>query len=210
MRHTWSTCRLTIARPPWTGCRRFPNLIVCRTFSKMYGLAGMRVGYAISHPELAELLNRVRQPFNVNGLAQVAALAALDAHDHVLRSQEANRRGLAQLRTGMTKFGWSVPPSAGNFVLADTGGSAASWYEGLLRAGIIVRPMASYGLAPASAGHGGSARAERPAPAGFGPAPAARRWRVMEHVSQRFRCSPRLAWRASFRFQATSRCHIGR
>ena len=124
----------------------FPNLIVCRTFSKMYGLAGLRVGYAISHPDLAELLNRVRQPFNVNSLAQVAALAALDAQDHVLRSQDVNRRGLAQLRTGMTKFGWSVPPSAGNFVLADTGGSAASWYEGLLRAGIIVRPMASYGL----------------------------------------------------------------
>ena len=124
----------------------FPNLIVCRTFSKMYGLAGLRVGYAISHPEVAELLNRVRQPFNVNGLAQLAALAALDASDHVLRSQELNRRGLAQLRAGMMKFGWSVPLSAGNFVLADTGGSAAPWYEGLLRSGVIVRPVASYGL----------------------------------------------------------------
>ncbi len=124
----------------------FPNLVVCRTFSKMYGLAGLRVGYAISHPDVAELLNRVRQPFNVNGLAQVAALAALDASDHVLRSREVNRRGLAQLRAGMMKFGWSVPPSAGNFVLVDTGGSAAPWYEGLLRAGVIVRPVASYGL----------------------------------------------------------------
>jgi histidinol-phosphate aminotransferase len=124
----------------------FPNLIVCRTFSKIYGLAGMRVGYAISHPDVAELLNRVRQPFNVNSLAQVAALAALDAQDHVLRSQDLNRRGLAQLRAGMMKFGWSVPPSAANFVLADTGGSATPWYEGLLHAGIIVRPMASYGL----------------------------------------------------------------
>ncbi len=124
----------------------FPNLIVCRTFSKMYGLAGLRVGYAISHPGVAELLNRVRQPFNVNGLAQAAALAALDARDHVARSQDVNRHGLAQLRTGLMEFGWSVAPSAGNFVLADTGEPAGPWYEGLLRAGVIVRPVASYGL----------------------------------------------------------------
>ncbi|MDP2323735.1 MAG: aminotransferase class I/II-fold pyridoxal phosphate-dependent enzyme, partial [Gammaproteobacteria bacterium] len=71
-----------------------PNLILCRTFSKMYGLAGLRIGYAVSHPAVAELLNRVRQPFNVNALAQVAALAALDAHEHVRRSQELNRSGL--------------------------------------------------------------------------------------------------------------------
>jgi len=123
-----------------------PNLIVCRTFSKLYGLAGMRVGYAVSHPELAELLNRVRQPFNVNGLGQAAALAALGAHDHVRRSRRANEDGMAQLRTGLTAFGWSVPPSAGNFVLADTGGPAGPWYEGLLRAGVIVRPVDNYGL----------------------------------------------------------------
>lgn len=128
----------------WLGA--FPNLIVCRTFSKMYGLAGLRVGYAVSHPEVAELLNRVRQPFNVNGLAQVAALAALDARDHVLRSQDVNQLGLTQLRSGLTDFGWSVAPSAGNFVLADTGGLAGPWYEGLLRSGIIVRPVANYGL----------------------------------------------------------------
>ncbi len=124
----------------------FPNLIVCRTFSKLYGLAGLRVGYAISHPDVAELLNRVRQPFNVNALAQVAAVAALDATDHVRRSQDLNHVGLAQLQAGLVSFGWSVPPSAGNFVLADTGGPAAPWYEGLLQAGIIVRPVASYGL----------------------------------------------------------------
>jgi histidinol-phosphate aminotransferase len=123
-----------------------PNLIVCRTFSKMYGLAGLRVGYAVSDPEVAELLNRVRQPFNVNGLAQVAALAALDARDHVRRSQEVNACGLAQLHKGLTEFGWSVAPSAGNFVLADTGGPAEPWYEGLLRSGVIVRPVANYGL----------------------------------------------------------------
>jgi len=122
------------------------NLIVCRTFSKMYGLAGLRVGYAVSQPGLAEVLNRVRQPFNVNSLGQWAALAALGAQDHVLRSRETNEQGMIQLRAGLREFGWQVPPSAGNFVLADTGGPAIPWYEGLLRAGIIVRPVANYGL----------------------------------------------------------------
>jgi histidinol-phosphate aminotransferase len=112
----------------------------------MYGLAGLRVGYAVSQPGIAELLNRVRQPFNVNSLGQVAALAALGARDHVERSREVNRRGLVQLCAGLTSLGWVVAPSAGNFVLADTGGPAGPWYEGLLRAGIIVRPVASYGL----------------------------------------------------------------
>jgi histidinol-phosphate aminotransferase len=124
----------------------FPNLVVCRTFSKIYGLAGMRVGYAVSHPGVAELLNRVRQPFNVNGLAQVAALAAIGAREHVARSAETNAHGLAQLRAGLTEFGWTVGPSAGNFLLADMNEPAGSWYEGLLRCGVIVRPVASYGL----------------------------------------------------------------
>ena len=124
----------------------FPNLVICRTFSKIYGLAGLRIGYAVSHPEVAELLNRVRQPFNVNGLAQVAALAALGAHDHVARSVDLNALGLARLRTGLTDFGWTLGPSAGNFVLADTGGPAGPWYEGLLKCGVIVRPVANYGL----------------------------------------------------------------
>jgi histidinol-phosphate aminotransferase len=123
-----------------------PNLIVCRTFSKIYGLAGLRVGYAISDPAVAELLNRVRQPFNVNELGQVAALAALGATDHVQRSRQLNDTGMARLREGLAAFGWTVPPSAGNFLLADTGGPAAPWYAGLLRAGVIVRPVANYGL----------------------------------------------------------------
>jgi histidinol-phosphate aminotransferase len=123
-----------------------PNLIVCRTFSKMYGLAGLRVGYAVSHPRIAALLDRVRQPFNVNSLAQVAAEVALDADDHVRRSRAVNEAGLARLRAALTGFGWPVAPSAGNFVLADTGGPARPWYEGLLRLGVIVRPVASYGL----------------------------------------------------------------
>jgi histidinol-phosphate aminotransferase len=79
-------------------------------------------------------------------LAQVAALAALDAEEHVRRSQEVNLNGLKQLRAGLAGLGWSVPSSAGNFVLADTGGPAAPWYEGLLRAGVIVRPVGNYGL----------------------------------------------------------------
>jgi histidinol-phosphate aminotransferase len=123
-----------------------PNLIVCRTFSKMYGLAGLRVGYAVSHSGLAELLNRVRQPFNVNQLAQVAALAAIGAHDHVRRSRQVNDDGMATLRAGLAELGWPVPPSAGNFVLANTGGPAGPWYAGLLRAGVIVRPVGNYGL----------------------------------------------------------------
>lgn len=123
-----------------------PNLILCRTFSKIYGLAGMRIGYTISHPALAGLLNQVRQPFNVSSLAQVAALAALGADDHVARSRDINERGLARLRAGLAALGWPTPPSAGNFVLADTGGPAGRWYDALLRRGIIVRPMAGYGL----------------------------------------------------------------
>lgn len=124
----------------------FPNLIVTRTFSKMYALAGLRVGYSVSHPQVAELLNRVRQPFNVNSLAQVAACAALDDAAHVMRSRQLNAHGLVQLSSGLSALGWRVSPSAGNFVLADTGGPALPWYEKLLRAGVIVRPVANYGL----------------------------------------------------------------
>ena len=124
----------------------YPNLVLCRTFSKMYGLAGLRIGYAISHPDIAELINRVRQPFNVNALAQVAALAALGASEHVERSRSLNRDGMAQLRSGLAALGWTVPASAGNFVLADTRGPAHPWYAALLRSGVIVRPVANYGL----------------------------------------------------------------
>ena len=97
-------------------------------------------------PQVAELLNRVRQPFNVNSLAQVAACAALDDTAHVMRSRQLNAQGLVQLSSGLGALGWRVSPSAGNFVLADTGGPALPWYEKLLRAGVIVRPVANYGL----------------------------------------------------------------
>lgn len=124
----------------------FPNLVITRTFSKIYALAGLRVGYALASGPVAEVLNRVRQPFNVNSLGQAAALAALDDADHVRRSQELNRTGLVQLREGLAALGIATAPSAGNFVLADLGRPAASSYQALLRAGVIVRPVANYGL----------------------------------------------------------------
>jgi len=124
----------------------FPNLVITRTFSKIYGLAGLRIGYALSHPHVAELLNRVRQPFNTNSLAQVAAAAALDDHDFRVRSRGLNLDGLRQLTEGFTACGFTVSPSIGNFVLVDIGRPAGPLYEMLLRAGIIVRPVANYGL----------------------------------------------------------------
>jgi histidinol-phosphate aminotransferase len=123
-----------------------PNLVVTRTFSKIYGLAGLRVGYAVSHPQIADLLNRVRQPFNVNSLGQAAALAALGDAEHVQKSRDANARGREQLRAGLLRLGIRVAPSAGNFLLAGLGRPAMPVYDALLKAGIIVRPVANYGL----------------------------------------------------------------
>jgi histidinol-phosphate aminotransferase len=124
----------------------FPNLVITRTFSKIYGLAGLRVGYAISHPDLAEILNRVRQPFNVNSLAQVAAIAALADQEFVERARHLNQSGLAELTEAFFAMRLTVVPSVGNFVLADLGRPAAPIYQALLRAGIIVRPVANYGF----------------------------------------------------------------
>jgi histidinol-phosphate aminotransferase len=129
---------------PWLA--EFPNLVITRTFSKIHGLAGLRAGYAISDPDVADLLNRVRQPFNVNAVAQAAAVAALADPDHVERSRQVNAAGLCQLSEGLAALGWRVPPSVGNFVLVDTGGPALPVYEALLRRGIIVRPLGNYGL----------------------------------------------------------------
>ena len=123
-----------------------PNLIVTRTFSKAYGLAGLRAGYAVSSPEVAQLLNRVRQPFNVNSIAQAAALAALDDVAHLESSIRLNRVGMQQLVSGFTSLGLSFIESAGNFVAVDIGGTAAECYERLLRQGVIVRPIANYGM----------------------------------------------------------------
>ena len=122
---------------------RFPNLIVTRTFSKAYGLAGLRVGYALSHPEVADLLNRVRQPFNVNTVAQAAAHAALDDVEHLQQGIRRNQEGMEQLLAGFRSLGLSYIDSAGNFVAVNVG-HGLECYEALLEKGIIVRPVANY------------------------------------------------------------------
>jgi histidinol-phosphate aminotransferase len=123
-----------------------PNLIVTRTFSKAYGLAGLRAGYAVSRPEIAQLLNRVRQPFNVNSIAQAAALAALDDTAHLEKSIRLNREGMQQLESGFRRLELSFVESSGNFITVDTGGQVAERYERLLQRGVIVRPIANYGM----------------------------------------------------------------
>ena len=125
--------------------QRFPNLIVTRTFSKAYGLAGLRVGYALSHPEVADLLNRVRHPFNVNMVAQAAALAALDDSEYLQHVVQRNREGMQQLLAGFGSLGLQYIESVGNFVAVETG-RGLQRYEALLQRGVIVRPVANYGM----------------------------------------------------------------
>ena len=125
---------------------RYPNLAVTRTFSKIHGLAGLRVGYAVTTAEIAEYLNRVRQPFNVNSVALAAAEAALEDEAHVERSRALNREGMRQLVEGLAALGLDHIPSVGNFVTFDVGRPAGEVYEALLRRGVIVRPVANYGM----------------------------------------------------------------
>jgi histidinol-phosphate aminotransferase len=125
---------------------RYPNLVVTRTFSKIYGLAGMRVGYCVSHPDIADLLNRVRQPFNVSSLALECAEAALGDQEFVRRSREINDEGMEQLRRGLDQLGVPYIPSGGNFLCVDLRRPAAPTYDALLRLGVIVRPIAGYGM----------------------------------------------------------------
>lgn len=126
--------------------KHFPNLLVTRTFSKIFGLAGLRLGYSVSSEGVAELLNRVRQPFNVNSLAQVAGLAALADADHVSRSVATNRAGLLQLGEALRLRGLEFIPSVGNFLTIDLRRPPGPIYQDLLRQGVIVRPVANYGL----------------------------------------------------------------
>lgn len=123
----------------------YPNLLVTRTFSKAYGLAGLRVGYGLCHPAVADLLNRVRQPFNVNALAQTAALAALSDEAHLREAVAINQEGLALLEAGFDRLGLKWLLSVANFISVQVP-EAGQVYEALLRAGIIVRPVAAYGL----------------------------------------------------------------
>ncbi|MBA1274678.1 histidinol-phosphate transaminase [Stutzerimonas azotifigens] len=122
------------------------NLLVSRTFSKAYGLAALRVGYALCSATIADVLNRVRQPFNVNSLAQAAACAALDDLDYLERSRALNDAGMAQLEAGFAELGLGWIPSKGNFIAVDCARDAGPINQALLRAGVIVRPVAGYGM----------------------------------------------------------------
>lgn len=125
---------------------RYPNLLVSRTLCKAYGLAGLRVGYAVSSVQIADVLNRVRQPFNVNSLALVAACAALDDSDYLEAGRRLNRAGMAQLEAGLAALGLRWIPSRGNFLAVDFARDAAPINQALLERGVIVRPVAGYGL----------------------------------------------------------------
>ncbi len=125
--------------------KRHPNLVITRTFSKVYGLAGLRVGYALAHHSVADMMNRVRQPFNVNSLALAAASAALDDMEFVARSYAANLQGLRQIEEGAKKLGLDWIPSHGNFITVRVG-KAGEVFKRLLKRGVIVRPVANYGM----------------------------------------------------------------
>lgn len=125
--------------------KEFPNLLITRTFSKVYGLAGLRIGYGLGSAEMADLLNRVRQPFNANNLALAAAVAALDDHVFLAESYDNNRRGMEQILTGLKRIGLSHIPSHGNFVTFKAG-DAAGINQRLLKQGVIVRPLGNYAM----------------------------------------------------------------
>ena len=125
--------------------QRFPNLLIARTFSKAYGLAGLRVGFALAHSEVAALLNRVRQPFNVSSVAQAAAVAALGDTTHLQHSIALNSAGMQQICAGLQRLGLTFIPSFGNF-LSFRIGNATAMYQRLLKRGVIVRPLGNYGM----------------------------------------------------------------
>ena len=131
--------------PSVSWLHEFSNLVVTRTFSKAYGLAGLRVGYALAHAGVADLMNRVRQPFNVNSAAQAAAVAALDDHEFVKQSYQLNQHGMRQITQSFKRLGIRFIPSYGNFVCFHVG-DASALYQRLLRRGVIVRPIADYGM----------------------------------------------------------------
>ena len=123
---------------------RYPNLVVTRTFSKAYGIAALRVGYSVCQPAIADLLNRVRQPFNINAMSLAAAVAALDDQAHVQAAVRANTAGMAMLTEACDELGLEYIPSVGNFLAIDLGRDAMPIYEALLREGVIVRPVGVY------------------------------------------------------------------
>ena len=125
---------------------QYKNLIITRTFSKIYGMAGLRIGYSMSHPDVADMLNRVRQPFNTNMLAQAAALAAIDDEAHVTKSVQSNDLGLQQYREAFDTLNLTYIPSIANFIAVNVNKEAMPVYQALLREGVIVRPVANYNM----------------------------------------------------------------
>ncbi len=126
--------------------KQYPNVLVLRTFSKAYGLAGFRIGYGLAHPELIGALNKVRSPFNTSSLAQVAAIAALDDQEYVRKSVAINREGYLFLIRELKKMGISFVPSVANFILVERGQDCLQDFQKLLRFGIIIRPMKANGF----------------------------------------------------------------
>jgi histidinol-phosphate aminotransferase len=125
---------------------RYPNLVITRTFSKAYGLAGLRIGFSVSHPDIADLMNRVRQPFNNSCLALKAAEIALNDQEFIERSVETNKAGYLQITQCLDRLGVDYVPSQGNFVLIRVGSQSDELYQQWLEQGVIVRPVANYGL----------------------------------------------------------------
>ncbi|HEX5125368.1 MAG TPA: histidinol-phosphate transaminase [Rhodocyclaceae bacterium] len=125
--------------------KRFPNLLITRTFSKIYGLAGLRIGYGVAHPDVADLLNRVRAPFNANSIALAAAEAALNDEAFLSNSYAVNRAGMQQLEKGLHALGLETIASSGNFITVKVG-DAVGINQRLLRRGVIVRPIGGYGM----------------------------------------------------------------
>ena len=130
---------------PLIRCGEFPNLILMRTFSKIYGLAGLRIGYGVAHPDLVSALEKVRQPFNINALVQAGALAALDDEEHIRRTRQNNLAGLKFVEDTCRRLGLKTVPSAANFLLVQVGDGARVFQE-MQKLGVITRPMAGYQL----------------------------------------------------------------
>ncbi|MFV2003621.1 MAG: histidinol-phosphate transaminase, partial [Gammaproteobacteria bacterium] len=126
--------------------QQYPNLVVTQTFSKVYALAGLRIGYSISNPEIADILNRVRQPFNTNMLAQSAAVASLDDSEHVIKSVVMNNAGKTFLQDAFKEMGLHYLPTMGNFISVNVNRDGLNLYRDLLQQGVIVRPVANYAM----------------------------------------------------------------
>ena len=125
---------------------QYPNLVVTRTFSKAYGLAGLRIGYSVSNQDIADLMNRTRQPFNVNAMSLAAVRGAIDDQAHLHKSIALNHEGMQYLMASCEQLGFDYIPSAGNFLSINFGRDASPLYQRLLQEGVIVRTLGVYGL----------------------------------------------------------------